>query len=152
MSVTAARNSDFNTILPSLLIRPFQTNLDIIQSDHKVSRCTKKGVRHFYTFDVVPRVDNSDETHFMQDTAPQHFGISVRTWLESHSNVRWIGRWGTEDGRPFQTKNTKLSETQIRDIYISAFLEFLQKSCRSVCEMLWPILKSDGKRSEWAVQ
>jgi len=93
--VTAARNSDFNIILPSVLIRTFQTKLDIIQGDRKVSRCTKKGMRHFNTLDIIPQADNYDETHCMQDRAPQHFTISVRTWLESHLNVRWIGRWGT---------------------------------------------------------
>jgi len=67
----------------------------------------------------------------MQDTASQHFAISVRRWLESHLNIRWIGRWGTEEGLPIQTKNTKLTEQQIRDISLSAFLEFLQKSVES---------------------
>ena len=52
-------------------------------------------MRHFNTLDIIPQADNYDETHCMQDRAPQHFTISVRTWLESHLNVRWIGRWGT---------------------------------------------------------
>ena len=145
-SVTAARNSDFNSTLPSLLIRPFRTNLDIIQGDRKVSRCTKKGARHFNTLDIVPQADNCDEPHCMQDTAPPHFAISVRTWLESPLNVRWIGRWGTEEGLPIQTKNAKLTEQRIRDISVSAFVEFLQKNCRSVCKMLWPVVQSVAKR------
>jgi len=64
-------------------------------------------VRHFNTLDIVPQSGNCDEMHFMQDTAPQNVAISVRTWLESHLNVRWIGRWGTEEGLPIQTKYTK---------------------------------------------
>jgi len=111
LSVTAARNSRFNTILSSLLIRPFQTNLDFIQGDRKVSRYTKKGVRHFNTLDFIPQADSCDEMHFVQDTASPHFAISVRTWLDSHLNIRWIGRWGTEEGLPIHTKNTKLTDT-----------------------------------------
>jgi hypothetical protein len=31
---------------------------------------------------------------------------------------------GTEEGLPIQTKNTKLTEQQVRDISVSAFLDF----------------------------
>jgi hypothetical protein len=89
-------------------------------------------VRHFSTLDIVPQADIRGEMRHMQDSALQHFAISVRTWFESHLNVRWIGRWGTEEGLPIQTKNTKLAEKQIRDISVSAFLEFLRKSFESV--------------------
>jgi hypothetical protein len=87
-------------------------------------------MRHFNTLDFVPQTDNCDEMHFVQDTALPHFAISVRTWLERHLNIRWIGRWGIEEGLPIHTKNTKLTE-QIRDISLSAFLEFLQKNVES---------------------
>jgi hypothetical protein len=70
-------------------------------------------VRHFNTLEIVPLAENCDETHCKQDTEPPHFAISVRMWLESHLNVRWIGRWGKEEGVPIQTKNTKLTEQQI---------------------------------------
>ena len=116
-----------------------------IQVDLQVSRCTMKDVRHFSTLDIVPQCDNRDETRCLQDTAGHPFAISVRTWIDSHLNVRWIGRWDTEEGLPIQTKYTKLIEQQIRDISVFAFLEFLQESCRSVCKMLWPVLTSDAK-------
>jgi len=87
----------------------------------------------------------------MQDTASQHFAISVRRWLESHLNIRWIGRWGTEEGLPIQTKNTKLTEQQIRDISLSAFLEFLQKSVESGSSKLQKSVKNVVAYVEMAV-
>jgi len=151
VSVTAARNSDVNTILPSVLIRPFQTNLDFIQNDRKVSRCTKKGVRHLNTLDIVPQDDNCDTMHCMQGTAPPHFAISVLMWLDSRLNVRWIGRWGTEEGVPIQTKNTKLTDQQIRDISVSASLEFLQKSVESGSSKLQKCVQNAVAYVEMAV-
>jgi hypothetical protein len=115
--------------------------LDLIQGDRKVSGCTKKGLRHFNTLDIVPQADNCDELDCTQVMAPPNFAISVRTWFEGRLNVRWIGRWGTEEGLPIQTKNTNLTEQQIRDISVSVFLEFLQKSVESGTSKLQKFVK-----------
>jgi hypothetical protein len=88
-------------------------------------------MRHFNTLDFIPQADRCDEMHFVQNTASPHFAISVRTWLESHLNIRWIGRWVIEESLPIHTKNTKLTEQQILDISVSASLEFLQKNIES---------------------
>ena len=53
---------------------------------------------------------NSLELIFMQDGAPPHWAKTVRDWLNSNLQQRWIGRRGVEDKKfPWPARSTDLT-------------------------------------------
>lgn len=122
-------------------------------------------------FPALENMGIAEQTVFMQDGAPPHWGTIVRDWLTENFPLRWMGRgspnmpwpprspdltpcdfflWGYLKSKVYTTRSADIPELKqrIRDAFQEVTVEMRAKSMLEYKERLLQLLENDGSHVE----
>ena len=119
-----------------------------------------------FVWPTITEWEEANELIFMQDGAPPHYALTVRTWLDDHFPGRWMGRrgptdwparspdftpcdfflWGWAKEEVYETSPRTIDklENRIREVIENVPPEFLRSATEQVSIRLRQCIHKDG--------